>query len=164
MSMWKEQIRVRMISDLFDKQREMNKEDLSLMFAKNNSLYDNYYEVIIFNNHRYRLHPRVKSWAAAVCIHPELEKRMNEIIKERDSIQEDIRTIEAWFRLLCSKCLTHSKMHQYLPESLKEFSGLTVIGKEIHAKEYVDVNINLRDTPIVLEIVARRRLTNILLG
>lgn len=160
MSAWKEQIRVRMISDLFDKQSRMNKDDLAIIFAENNILYNSYYQIIIFDNLRYRLHPRVKSWAAGIEIHPELEKRMREVIKERDSIYEDIRTIEAWFRLLCSKCSKHSRMHQYLPESLREYSGLTTINET----EKVEVDINLRDTPIVLEIVARRRLTNILLG
>ncbi len=157
--MWKENFRKRMVDDLFEKQTKLNKQDLDNMFDKNNLLVSGYYEIIIFEGNRYRKHARVKSWAAAIELSLELKEEMTTIIKERDSICEDRRILEAWFRAVCARCAHVEDVVRALPECL--YYILVYPPSPDQILEYK----NPEGIPVeaILELVGRRKLTNMLL-
>lgn len=163
--MWKENLRRKIISELFDKQTELNQQDLLNMFDKNNKLTNGYYEIIVYKNCRYRKHSRVKSWAAGIALNGELAEEMETIVTERDKLGEDRRSIEAWFRALCIICGHPTLVFIHLPDCLKEYvskphtdpTAFTIPPAKLEAVH----NLN---TDQIVEIVSRRKLTNLLLG
>jgi hypothetical protein len=158
--MWKENFRKRMVDDLFEKQTKLNKQDLDAMFDKNNKLVLGYYEIIVFEGNKYRKHSRVKSWAAAIELSLELKEEMSTIIKERDSICEDRRTLEAWYRALCFVCSNPDDVVNALPKCLHYILSYPPSPDQI--LEYK----NPEGIPLeaILELVGRRKLINTLLN
>ncbi len=164
--MYKENLRKKIVAELFDKQTDLNKQSLSALFDKNNGLCDGFYEIITYKGIRYRKHPRVKSWAAGTELRVELHLEMQTIIGERDSLCEDRRKFESWFRTYCSLCNNYAAVVKYIPECLKEYCiiiATPTIGIETMLPVFKDKDVFL-NTEEIIELVSRRKMTNLLLG
>jgi hypothetical protein len=163
--MYKEYLRKKIVTELFDKQIEMNQASMVNIFVANNELCDGYYDIIVYKNIRYRKHKRVKSWAAGIELRVELQDEMQTIIDERDSLCADRREFEQWFRAFCLLCNNYTAVVQNIPDCLKEYCDREytfTYGVETMLPVFKkDVFIN---TEMIIELVSKRKLTNLLLG
>lgn len=166
MTMYKENLRKKIVADLFDKQTELNQESLINIFDKNNSLTDGYYDIIVFNGLRYRRHKRVKSWAAGISLRVELASEMQTILHERDSLCEDRRAFESWFRAFCSLCNNFKAVLENIPDCLKDYAEEIVFHPSPGIETMLPVfkHDAFINTEQIIELVTRRKMTNLLLG
>jgi hypothetical protein len=159
-------ISLTILSELFDKQIKANCLDMENIFVKNNEMVKGYFDIIVFNNHQYRKNTRVKSWAPSVKLHDALAIEMNKIIEERTALCEEKRLLEAWFRELCAACSYADGVLKCLPEALLELlpEKYTIYNEELaNIVNKVAIRRVLANDDI-LNMVAQRKLTNILLG
>jgi hypothetical protein len=154
------------VNALFQKQLIANTEDIVNMFDKNNSLVNGYFDIIVYDNHQYRRSPRVKSWSPCIKLHDELAPEMEKHVTERDRLCADKRTIEAWFRELCSACLYVEGVLKHLPECMRELLPDQLYSDNRSSSD--EVNLEKLNRALakdeIYTIVAERKMINILLG